>query len=589
MEMDFQRLLLRVEQALSSEEVQALAFLCKDLLEKDCSSVPTASKLFSLLTEQELLTPDQLYLLADLLCTIQRHSLMRELGLNNQLPTTSSLISPYRKLLYDLSENTTEDELREIKFLLVNILPRRKLEDNVTTLQVFLEMEKIDILSVIKLNIVESIFGSVCPMLKTRINQFKTRQGPVNPKTGVGLLRPRPSSACLPENQAVSMLPRRPVSCGLSVEQRGHSDTMFFPSSYFSSASQCSTQVSTLNPADTSLDVRRVSDTADAVLSHRLGLLSTSGDNDAALSPENHHVSSVPSCGHNKNFDPANRQTGNTTKEEVGEYAMTGRKRGYCLIINNYNFKNSPKLLNNREGTQVDESSLVSVFEWLGFETQIEPDCSREQLLSLVAELRSRDHSQMDCLVCCVLSHGLEGCVYGVDGLKVRVRELTEPFSGLECSSLRGKPKLFFIQACQGIKEQQPVFIQSDCPGTDGFTTTSSICTDAVVPRDSIPSDADFLLGMATVPHFASFRDKRQGTWFIQSLCQNLINLVSSGYDLLSILTKVNDDVSSKSDNHGTRKQMPQPAYSLRKRLVFPIPKDPPPRLHLPDYTSPTT
>ncbi|KAM9484721.1 caspase-8-like isoform 3-T6 [Salvelinus alpinus] len=568
--MDFQKLLLRVEQALSSEEVQALAFLCKDLLEKDCSSVPTASKLFSLLTEQELLTTDQLYLLADLLCTIQRHSLMRELGLNNQLPTTSSLISPYRKLLYDLSENTTEDELREIKFLLVNILPRRKLEDNVTTLQVFLEMEKIDILSVIKLNIVESIFGSVCPMLKTRINQFKTRQGPVNQKTGVGLLRPRSSSACLPENQAVSMLPRRPVSCGLS-------------------ASQPSTEVSTLNPADTALDVRRVSDTADAVLSHRLGLLSTSGDNNAALSQENHHVSSVPSCGHHKNFDPANRQTGNTTKEEVGEYAMTGRKRGYCLIINNYNFKNSPKLLNNREGTQVDESSLVSVFEWLGFETQIEPDCSREQLLSLVAELRSRDHSQMDCLVCCVLSHGLEGCVYGVDGLKVRVRELTEPFSGLECSSLRGKPKLFFIQACQGINEQQPVFIQSDCPGADGSTTTSSICTDAVVPRDSIPSDADFLLGMATVPHFASFRDKRQGTWFIQSLCQNLINLVSSGYDLLSILTKVNDDVSSKSDNHGTRKQMPQPAYSLRKRLVFPIPKDPPPRLHLPDYTSPTT
>ena len=31
-------------------------------------------------------------------------------------------------------------------------------------------------------------------------------------------------------------------------------------------------------------DVRRVSDTADAVLSHRLGLLSTSGDNNAALS-----------------------------------------------------------------------------------------------------------------------------------------------------------------------------------------------------------------------------------------------------------------------------------------------------------------
>ncbi|KAK6315436.1 hypothetical protein J4Q44_G00149650 [Coregonus suidteri] len=516
MEMDFQRLLLQVEQALSSEEVQALAFLCKDLLEKDFSSVPTAGKLFSLLTDQELLTPNQPYLLADLLRTIQRHSLMRELGLDNQLPTTSSLISPYRKLLYDLSENITEDELREIKFLLINVLPRRKLEDNVSTLQVFLEMEKVDILSVIKLNTVESMFGSVCPMLKTRINHFKTLMGPVTQETGMGCLRSRSASATLPENQAASMLPKRPVSCGLSVEQRGHSDKMFFPPSYFSSGSQPSSEVSSLNPADTCLEVRRVSDTADAGRSHRLGLLSTSGDNCAALS----------------------------------------------------------------------QGSLVSVFEWLGFETQVEPDCSREQLLSLVAELRSRDHSQMDCLVCCVLSHGLEGGVYGLDGLEVRVRELTEPFAGLECSSLRGKPKLFFIQACQGTKEQQPVFIQSDCPGTDGSTTTSSICTDAVVPRDSIPSDADFLLGMATVPHFSSFREKSKGTWFIQSLCRNLINLVPSGYDFLSILTKVNDDVSRMSNNLGTRKQMPQPAYSLRKRLVFPIPEDPPPRLCEPQILS---
>lgn len=94
-EMDFQRLLLQVEQALSSEEVQALAFLCKDLLDKDLNSVTTASKLFSLLMDQELLSPDQPYLLADLLLTIQRNSLMRGLGLNNQLPTTG-LISPYR-------------------------------------------------------------------------------------------------------------------------------------------------------------------------------------------------------------------------------------------------------------------------------------------------------------------------------------------------------------------------------------------------------------------------------------------------------------------------------------------------------------
>lgn len=44
-----------------------------------------------------------------------------------------------------------------------------------TTLQLFLEMEKIDILSIIKLNTLESIFGIVCPMLKTTIKKYKTQ------------------------------------------------------------------------------------------------------------------------------------------------------------------------------------------------------------------------------------------------------------------------------------------------------------------------------------------------------------------------------------------------------------------------------
>ncbi|XP_024269953.1 caspase-8 isoform X2 [Oncorhynchus tshawytscha] len=576
--MDFQRLLLQVEQALSSEEVQALAFLCTDLLGKDLNSVTTASKLFSLLTDQELLSPDQPCLLADLLLTIQRHSLMRGLGLNNQLPTTSRDISPYRKMLYDLSENITRDELREIKFLLSNELPRRKLEDNLTTLQLFLEMEKMDILSIIKLNTLESIIESVCPVLKKTIEKYKTQNslsGPGTQETGVGQLRPRSVSEAHAGIQAASMLPKRPVSCELSVEPYGHSDETLIPPTNFSS-SQPSAKVSSLNRSDTSLDVRRVSYSMDAGLSHGLSLLSTNGDNCAAPIKEYHHVSSTSSCGDNKNFGPADPQRGNTKREELGEYSMTGKKRGFCLIINNCDFRNSPLPLKERAGTHIDKKSLVSVFKWLGFETQTEPDCSREKILSLLAELRNRDHSQMDCLVCCVLSHGLEGGVYGVDGLEVSVRELTEPFSGLECSSLRDKPKLFFIQACQGNKDQKQVFIQSDGPAPSS-TTSSSICTDAVVHRDSIPTDADFLLGMATVPHFASFRDKRQGTWFIQSLCQNLINLVPSGYDLLSILTKVNDDVSRKTN--GIKKQMPQPAYSLRKRVVFPIPKEPPPRL----------
>lgn len=54
---------------------------------------------------------------------------------------------------------------------------------------------------------------------------------------------------------------------------------------------------------------------------------------------------------------------------------------------------------------------------------------------------------------------------------------------------------------------------------------------------------------------------------------------VCRGFDLISILTKVNADVSKKTDRHGLKKQMPQPAFTLRKKIVFPVPSGTPPAL----------
>lgn len=44
--------------------------------------------------------------------------------------------------------------------------------------------------------------------------------------------------------------------------------------------------------------------------------------------------------------------------------------------------------------------------------------------------------------------------------------------------------------------------------------------------------------------------------------------------DILSILTAVNCDVSQRADSTGKKKQMPQPAFTLRKKLVFPVPPE---------------
>lgn len=69
---------------------------------------------------------------------------------------------------------------------------------------------------------------------------------------------------------------------------------------------------------------------------------------------------------------------------------------------------------------------------------------------------------------------------------------------------------------------------------------------------------------------------------FLQKCCTlaHPVSYFPREFDLMSILTKVNADVSKKSDRYGQRKQMPQPAFSLRKKVVFPVPNVPTPSIH---------
>ncbi|KAM9487197.1 caspase-8 isoform 3-T3 [Clarias gariepinus] len=489
---EFQEILLQVQNALSLTEVQELVFLCTEMLSKDLSSVDTASRLFVLLQDHDLLSAEDLSLLLELLKIIKRDKLIRDLQLNPR--QLSSRVSLYRQMLFELSENISDNELKDIKFLLHETLPRRKLQKEVTTLQLFLEMEKEGCMGADDLSTIEKLIGSVCPRLKKIISVYQMND--------------------------------------LTVSEE------LLPPSYFNQLP--STEM-------------------------RSGLMSISGDVQdqvAHLSlSENQNLTQGET---NPSFPETNQNT-----LTLRQYDMNGDWRGFALIISNYDFSHSQILsLKNREGTDIDEKSLADVFQWLGFETIIKQDCSKESMLSALSELRNKDHTNADCVVCCVLTHGYEGGLYGVDEGKVLLKGLIKLLDGEHCPSLRQKPKLFFIQACQGSQEQQVVFLQSDGPN-DTSNMDMSIESDAQTPTHSIPVGADYLVAMATVPGYVSFREKHRGSWFIQSLCKKLQQLVPSGIDLLSILTEVNKDVSSKT---GIRKQMPQPEFTLTKRVVFPVP-----------------
>jgi len=68
-------------------------------------------------------------------------------------------------------------------------------------------------------------------------------------------------------------------------------------------------------------------------------------------------------------------------------------------------------------------------------------------MISKLTECSKRDHGEYDCFVCCVLSHGTLGTIYGVNGKTVKIRKLMEIFTKSCCPSLGNKPKLFFLQS----------------------------------------------------------------------------------------------------------------------------------------------
>ncbi|XP_054685983.1 caspase-8-like isoform X2 [Grus americana] len=216
---------------------------------------------------------------------------------------------------------------------------------------------------------------------------------------------------------------------------------------------------------------------------------------------------------------------------------------------------------------------LERVFTWLGLDVRTYTDLTSQEIKELMRTWQCwQDHKDSDCFICCILSHGESGAIYGKDEELVSIRMIMSHFTAKQCPQLAEKPKLFFIQACQGKDIQCPVYVEADAQIPDLSSMQQNIS-----PSESIPEEADFLLGMATIDGYVSFRHVQQGTWYIQALCSKLQLLVPRGEDILSILTEVNEDVGRRVDRLGTKKQMPQPAYTLRRKFIFPIPRDPPP------------
>ncbi|XP_073676153.1 caspase-3-like [Garra rufa] len=242
---------------------------------------------------------------------------------------------------------------------------------------------------------------------------------------------------------------------------------------------------------------------------------------------------------------------------DVFQYNMNYPRMGQCVIINNETFHKKTGM-GVRKGTDADSKNVEKTFSKLGFQIQIHKDQTVSQMREVLTRASQEDHSRSAMFVCVLLSHGEEGMIFGTDD-GIELKKLFALFRGDRCKSLVGKPKLFFIQACQG--SDLDAGTESDFGSEEG--------------QQRIPVEADFLYAYSTPPGYYSWRNVANGSWFISSLCE-MLSEYGKRLEIMQIMTRVNHKValdfksSCNLPGFEEKKQIPCIVSMLTRDLYFP-------------------
>ncbi|XP_059807946.1 caspase-9 [Hypanus sabinus] len=265
-------------------------------------------------------------------------------------------------------------------------------------------------------------------------------------------------------------------------------------------------------------------------------------------------------------------------------YKMNASPRGYCLIINNVDFYPDSNL-KSRLGSDVDSQNVENLFEKLCFKVIVKKNLTKQCMLNELESLARKDHTNLDCCVVVILSHGSQaqhrqfpGAIYGVDGrLPVAVQHIVSFFDGSHSPTLREKPKIFFLQACGGDQKDKGFHTMEEVDSApDKFSEATSLQTDATPFQggdepdavSSLPTPSDILVSYSTFPGYVSWRDKREGSWYIKTLVR-VFNEYAHSEDLQTLLTRVTRCISENEEANGMFKQIPGSFNFLRKHLYF--------------------
>ena len=212
------------------------------------------------------------------------------------------------------------------------------------------------------------------------------------------------------------------------------------------------------------------------------------------------------------------------TTKDVKIYDMNHEKRGIALVINISKYdpttkKEKPK---ERVWSKKDVENLKQTLEYLEFDVNIKENLTKSELENVLKEQAEKSHENYDCFLCVVMSHGIDDHIVTRDNQLISFDEIMAPIKS--CTTLIGKPKLFFFQACRGDKElesilrDQPLPISQSRRSSEDMTDLNEFpklpqIKNPIIPNKKSEYESDLLVFYSTLPdHLSWSRDPKEGT-----------------------------------------------------------------------------
>ncbi len=224
---------------------------------------------------------------------------------------------------------------------------------------------------------------------------------------------------------------------------------------------------------------------------------------------------------------------------------------GSVYIFNNQEFDDDPDNELFRYGSEKDVESLTKLFEEMGFGVECFINQTEAELDNTIDKIKKSSFEKINSIFFFIMSHGNEKVIMTKDKKLKKLEYFIQPFKGKR--SLKGKPKLYFIQS---ITEDKKDLMANGC-FLNIFKKSQKTFNPAIY--------ADLLIVHSSVDQ--NINDKDFGCWFIQNLC-DIIRIHNQTEHLFVMMTRLSNKVLRMPGKN----KPPIINTQLTKSVFFPMP-----------------